>query len=332
MAHSRIIILLSVVLALSSQAQNQRPPAVVGKVPSPANRPALNDLKVVQDILQPKMTGRDLADHYTKFTGRRVIVTNAAVDSEFYCVIKASPENPLTYAEAAELLRKTAVLGGFVFTQHRDDPNLDILTVVSSSTRPTNININVYSEGSKLPEKDVVITYVMALNYIKPDQAVQVFTGIIGQLGAYGSIYAVPNASAVVITEKASLIKSLIELKQTIDVPGSVQATRFIQVEHADAAEVAAVLNELMAAQQSAQALAGVQRAPQTAPGDNAAPANNAGASGISTPVQIVADSRTNRIFAMGRPVDLVFVENLVGEFDIPASEKTFLQIGRAHV
>jgi type II secretory pathway component GspD/PulD (secretin) len=42
--------------------------------------------------------------------------------------------------------------------------------------------------------------------------------------------------------------------------------------------------------------------------------------------VQIVPEPRTNRIFAMGRPVDLIFVEGLVREFDIPTSDKTFLR------
>ncbi len=48
--------------------------------------------------------------------------------------------------------------------------------------------------------------------------------------------------------------------------------------------------------------------------------------SGEDTPVQIIPDPRTNRIFAMGRPVDLVFVEGLVREFDVETSEKIFLR------
>ncbi|MGA0846259.1 MAG: type II secretion system protein GspD, partial [Luteolibacter sp.] len=67
-------------------------------------------------------------------------------------------------------------------------------------------------------------------------------------------------------------------------------------------------------------------------PATNAAPAANAGgaaaasSAGEATPVQIVAEPRTNRIFAMGRPVDLIFVEGLVREFDIPTDEKTFFR------
>ena len=291
----------------------------------------MGDTKIVEDIIEKKLTGDALAGLYRRYTGRRVLVTTAAATAEFSFVQEASPQDPLTYAQAAELLRKAAVLEGFVFTQHPQDPNLDILTIASGGTGNRGVKLDVFNESTPLPTTDVVITYVMTLNYIKPDQAVNIFTQVVGQFGAYGSISAVPNASAVVITEKASLIKSLIDLQKTIDVPGSVQATRFIPVQYADVTEIATVLTELLTAQQSAQTTAGVQRADAPPPPVRLRAVNIPGQPGGSSageapPVQIVPEPRTNRIFAMGRPVDLIFVEGLVREFDIPSSEKTFLR------
>lgn len=328
-------ILLPLALLATASAQDAAPaPAAPVKpapvAPAPEVRPErpvnpLANKRIVEDIIERKLNGNGMAGLYRRYTGRRVLVTKAASELEIDFVQEASPQDPLTYAEAAELLRKAAVLEGFVFTEHPNDPNLDVLTQAAAGARPTNIGVDVYNETSQLPDEDVVVTYVMTLNYVKPDQAVQIFTQVIGQLGAYGSISPVPNASAVVITEKASLIKSLVQLKNTIDVPGSVQATRFIEVEHADAAEVAAVLNELVAAQQQTQQTAGVQRV-QNGQGNQANTRPGEAGGGVTTPVQIVADTRTNRILTMGRPVDLVFIENLVREFDIPASDKTFLR------
>ena len=63
-----------------------------------------------------------------------------------------------------------------------------------------------------LPNGDAVITYVMKLDHIKPDEAVRTFTQIVGQLGAFGSIAAVPNAASVIITENTSLIRKLIDI------------------------------------------------------------------------------------------------------------------------
>lgn len=304
--------------------------AAVADAPKPGI--PLGENKIVEDIIEPKLTGNALGGLYRKYTGRKVIVTSGAATAEMSFIQEASPADPMTYAEAAELLRKAAVLENFVFQQHPQDPNLDILTLSTGGPRPTNVKVDVYNENTPLPDTDVVVTYVMTLSHIKPDQALNVFTQIIGQFGTYGSISAVPNASAVVITEKASLVKSLVELQKSIDVPGSVQSSKFIPVQFADVTEIATTLTELLTAQQTTQKTAGVQRTdvggapPPAGAVPGGAAAGSSGGAGEDTPVQIIPEPRTNRIFVMGRPVDILFVEGLVREFDIPTSEKTFLR------
>jgi type II secretion system protein D len=312
------------------------PPAPAG-APA-ANQPApnpgvpLGQTKIIDDINEPKLSGNALSGLYRTYTGRRVIVSAAASVAEFSFVQEATPQDPLTFAEAAELLKKAATIEGFVFVPDAENPNLDILTH-TSGIRPTNRGVSVYNENDTLPEGDAVISYVMTLSYIKPAEAVNTFTQIIGQFGAYGSIAAVANASAVVITENTSLIRKLIDLKKEIDKPGSVQGTRFIKVQFADVTEIAETLTALLTAQQSTQKTAGIQRA-DAAPAAPTAPpgvipqtgGSSAGGAGEDTPVQIIPDPRTNRIFVMGRPVDLLFVEGLVREFDVETSEKNFLR------
>lgn len=314
-------------------------PAAGAPVPPPAAQPApapgaaLGATKIVEPIEELKLSGDALAGLYRKYTGRRVIVSTPASTAEFRFVQDASPQDPLTFAEASELLRKAAILEGFVFVPDGMNPNLDVLMLSPGGiSGPKGVGIPVYSENDPLPEGDSVIHYVMTLSFIKPAEAVNTFTQIIGQFGAFGSIAAVPNASAVVITENTSLIRKLIDLKAEIDKPSSQVATRFITVKYADVTEIAAILTELLTAQQSAQTTAGIQRAdaaPAPAPaaaGIPAAPGQASASSGEQTPVQIVPDPRTNRIFAMGRPVDLLFVEGLVREFDVETSEKNFLR------
>ena len=298
-------------------------------VPQPAV--PLGETKITTDINEPKLSGAALAGLYRKYTGRRVIVSAAAAAVEFAFIQEATPQDPLTFAQAAELLKKAATIENFVFVPDDEDPNLDILTA-ASGIRPTGRGVAVYNENDTLPEGDAVISYVMTLSFIKPAEAVNTFTQIVGQLGAYGSIAPVPNASAVVITENTSLIRKLIDLKKEIDKPSSQVGTRFIKVQYADVTEIAKTLTDLLTAQQTAQKTAGIQRADSNAA---AAPAGaapqipgqpGAASSGEETPVQIIPDPRTNRIFAMGRPVDLIFVEGLVREFDVETSEKNFLR------
>lgn len=311
------------------------PPAQVEQeqapVPVPAQQPPvqpnLGDTQITELIEEPKLSGDDLAALYRKYTGRRVIVASAAAQAEFSFIQDASPQDPLTYAEAAELLRKAATIENFIFVPDATDPNLDFLTLATAGLKPTGRGVDVYTESDPLPEGDAVISYVMTLSYIKPDEAVRTFTQIIGQFGAFGSIAAVPNAASIVITENTSLIRKLIDLKEQIDKPSSQVATRFINVQYADVSELAATLNELLTSQQGAGRTAGVQRAEAAAPpGVPTEGIPGATSSGEETPVQIIPDARTNRIFAMGRPVDLLFVEGLVREFDTESDQRNFLR------
>ncbi|MGL5017180.1 MAG: secretin N-terminal domain-containing protein [Luteolibacter sp.] len=313
------------------------PPAAPAGAPAaaqPAQAPGvpLGETKIIADINEPKLSGTALAGLYRKYTGKRVIVSAAAATAEFSFVQEATPQDPLTFADAAELLRKAATIENFVFVPDAEDPNLDILTLSTGGLRPTGRGVAVYNENDTLPAGDAVISYVMTLNYIKPAEAVNTFTQIIGQFGAFGSIAAVPNASAVVVTENTSLIRRLIELKTEIDKPGSVQGTRFIKVKYSDVTELADTLTTLLTAQQATQKTAGIQRiesAPAAVPGGAPAPGGAAaggGGSGEDIPIQIIPDPRTNRIVAMGRPIDLITVESLVREFDVETSEKNFLR------
>lgn len=334
--------LLIPLLAVRLLAQNEEIPAIPGipqppapvEAPVPADAAAadLGDTLIVESIEQLKLSGDDLADLYRKYTGRRVIVASSAAAAEFRFVQPASPQDPLTYREAAELLKKAATIESFIFVPAGDGSKLDYLTLATAGLKPTGIGVKVYTENDPLPEGDAVISYVMPLQYIKPDEAVRTFTQIIGQFGAFGSIAAVPNAASVVITENTSLIRKLIDLKAEIDKPSSQVTSRFITVRYADVTELATTLNELLGQEQGANNTAGIQRTPDNAADrgtiDAALASGVAGStpSSVDTPVQIIPDPRTNRIFGMGRPVDLLFVEGLVREFDIATDQRNFLR------
>jgi general secretion pathway protein D len=332
--HSLTALLISATPLFS---QNEEVPVIPGIVqpagpnPVPAPQPAnanLGDTLIVEEIAYSPITGNDLADLYREYTGRRVIVSSAAAVAEFEFNQPASKENPLTYAKAAELLRKAATIENFVFVPDEHDPTLDILTH-TSGLRPTGRGVNVYTEKDPLPEGDAVISYVMTLNFIKPAEAVSTFTEIVGQFGAFGSISAVPNTASVIITENTSLIRKLIQIKDQIDKPATEIDTRFFDVAFADVTELADTLIELVGEQQDENSPAGIQRTPtqQADPNNVAVPGTTPGSSAASepTPIKIIPDARTNRIFAMGRPVDLLFIQGLISKFDTEPDQRNFL-------
>jgi type II secretion system protein D len=342
------LFLAGLVLSGAAFAQDPVPPPPPGApIPAPgvvppagavqpaiaAPDPAVLAQKVRQEgFLEPAMDGEGLAALYTELTGRRVTVSNAAIAAQFRFV----QQGPITYGEAAELLMKAALMEGFVFIP--SGKNHDKLVYSQSIAGPNDEDLPFITDPADLPEIDQVVTYVMPLKHIKPDEVVRAFTSIVKQFGNFGSITAVPNAAAVVITENTSLIRRLIALQEVIDVPSQNVGTRFIKVQYADVQELSETLNEILNSQQQQQSRAGIQRvqggntpvvnAPPGSPAGAAAAAMGAdgGSAGEDVPIQIVPNTRTNEIFAMGRPVDIVFVESLVAGFDAPSDNRNYLR------
>lgn len=273
----------------------------------------------------PKLNAEGLGYVYRQLTGRRVVMTAEVKDLEIYFV----QPPPITYGEATDLLKAACLMHGFVFAPGGE--GWDKLTTATQGPKPGTGEIPLVTSAAALPVGDEVVRYVMTLKYMKPDEVMRVFQTVVTQFNSFGSIVAVPNASALIITENTSLIRALIDLQAKIDVPSSNIETKFIRVQFGDVEELAATLNEIFTAQNASQSTAGVQRVaqPAAAPGGQAAAANTAtggSTAGEAPPIQIVPDIRTNRIFVMARPLDLVFIESLVKEFDAPSDQRNFLR------
>ena len=273
----------------------------------------------------PKLNAEGLGMLYRQLTGRRVVMTAEVKDLEIYFV----QPPPITYGEAIDLLKASCLMHGFVFAAGGD--GWDKLTTANAGTKPQTSDIPLVTSPLGLPDGDQVVRYVMTLKHMKPDEVSRVFTSVVSQFNSYGSVVAVPNASALIITENTSLIRTLIDLQAKIDVPSSNIDQKFIKVQYGDVEELSATLNEIFTAQSSTQATAGVQRVqPQLngIPNLAGAQGGSSGSSGAgeAPPVQIIPDLRTNRIFVMARPLDLVFIETLIKEFDSPSDTRNFLR------
>jgi general secretion pathway protein D len=309
------ILTIFLITSLPIFSQNPEVPAIQDVAP------ADNELLIKEKIESTDFSGNDLASLYTKYTDRRVIVSSSAAKASFAFNLDASPKNPLTYTQAAEILKKTAHIEGFIFVPDTTDPNLDYLTI-SSANKGIGLSYPVFIDTDTLPDSNAVITYFMKLDHIKPEEVVRTFQQIVGQFGAYGSITASTNTSSVIITENISLIRRLIDIKAQIDKPSSTVVTRFINVKNADVTELAATLNEMLGNQQQTNRTAGIQRAPQPniavegIPNIPLSDASGGSTAGEETPMQIIPDPRTNSIVFMGRDVDRLFVESLISQFD----------------
>ncbi len=273
--------------------------------------------------------GNGMAALYQSVTGKRVLVSSAAKDAQFSFVQAGG----LTNGQLATLIEKFLLMEGFQLNPDLGNPDIVSFLAVNQSGGGANVvePVKVIDDPAQLALETGVVAYVMTFQYLKPEEAQRAFTQIYGQLRPGGTIAEVRNASALIITEKADLIESLIKLKDKIDVPTAQIATDFVEVKYADVQELADQLNEMFNAQQSSNQSARVQRQANTntppIPGlANSNAGGGGGTSGEETPPTITPDSRTNRIFLMGRPVDLIFIKKLIAEWDVESSQRNFLR------
>jgi len=295
------------------------PPAPLNRGVGLAVDPDAIAIPIGQVFDYQNLTGQEAANLYNKHTGIRVIVQSAAAQAE----LKITQPGPLTNAELASILEKQLLLEGFMLIASGEN-EVKLVMTTGPEAGP-----KVLGTGDELPEGDVFLTYVMQLQFLKPDEALRAFQQVVGSYGPGGKVAAVPNAASVVINANTALIRSLIALKKQIDVPSSQVGTKFVEVTYADVEELAERLNEIFKNQREQQS-AGVQRTQPTGaaqiPGLVAPDTPGASAAGEDTPINILPDTRTNRLFLMGRPVDLVFVAGLIEDFDAPSSKRNFLR------
>ena len=288
------------------------------------------------------LNGQDIADLYFTYTGKKVLVSQEASAAEVSFIVPGQ----MTYAEAARVIEKRLVMEGLEIVPDDDDPSFVKLVLANSATSgPKPLGPPVGDDIDQLEGKvsaDGFVTYVMALTYLKPDDALRAFQSVVQQFGSAGTVAAIPNAGSVVISGNLPLVRMLVELKERIDVPSAQVGTKFVEVTFADVEDLAARLNEIFNSQsQNSNATAGVRRTTSN-PANPAAPplpaaaaaaantaanaASGSSSAGEDTPINIIAQPRTSRIFLMGRPVDILFVEGLIADFDAPSSKRNFLR------
>ena len=232
---------------------------------------------------------------------------------------------PVSKAEAIRLLESTLLLNGYAFIAV--DKNSVKVINTAGGKNPRSEGVFLFTNESELPEGEVVASYVLPLTHLAASDAVEIFNQFI-VLHPYGSMVAVPVANQVVITENSTLIRRLIDVKNLIDIPAPEKKSEFITLAQANADRVVELITTILEKRQeggsggSGKAATG-QAAQPPVPGLQA-PASGAtgvtisgGKSGFAGDIQLIADTRTNRILVIASPFDFTAIQALIQQFDI---------------
>ena len=297
-----------------AEVQNSETPAVI---PIKGRRVDPNQIIVTANdsINEANILALKAAQLYEDFSGKRVIMTNNVAQSE----VSFTMRGPLTNKEAARFLQLTLLAEGLAMIPIPEEPDIVRLVPSGPITSPNQVPKDFYDDEYKLPVDDQLVMFQMVFKYLKPEEAVKVLQSSLGQLSASGTIAAVPNASSLIITENASLIRQMIKIQKAIDVPTSV-GEKWVEVVYGDVDEIAERMNEIYNEQGNSRQTTRTTRSTSAPPTPVAAGASTAGE---EIPIRIIGVRRTSRILLFGRPADLVAAEAMIHSFDQPSSGNT---------
>jgi hypothetical protein len=114
-----------------------------------------------------------------------------------------------------KLITATLLLNGVALIPV-DDQTMKVVTT-GTNKNPRSEGLRIYTAAADLPNDDEIVTYYMSLDHIDPQEAAGIFIQV-APVHLYGAYVPAPSAQGVILTENASVIRELIELKKSIDV------------------------------------------------------------------------------------------------------------------
>ncbi|MES2467007.1 MAG: secretin N-terminal domain-containing protein [Verrucomicrobiota bacterium] len=284
----------------------------------------------------------EVLEEYQRISGRHVIRDLGLTGT---VVVVQNPDVKMTKDEGVDFIKASLLIQGFSLQEYMKG----IDKCIAITGKPPGLEgpiggSPIYMSAKDLPETDEPVNYLIRLNYLSAADASQVFANAVPN-HTWGAYVAVPSANAILVRGSIPNIRTLIKIKDEVDVEPVAQVHDFVELERASAEDIQALLDGILQAQTQASTASGGSggfRPVAAQIAANALGGNNpnaggvqpviAGGPGTSTGIMpdgksviVKADPRTNRIFINGPKVHVEYLKKLVKEFDQPSRVKNLL-------
>jgi len=297
------LFLLLLLLAPAAEAAAQDNPGTFARPAAPA------ETKV--HLQFPNNPVSDVANFYEMVTRKRLIRDSNLAGANLTIMV---PEE-LTAREAAAMIESVLLLNGYTLVPVDEKTS----KLLGPTKQPKSESIPLYASETELPATDQVVSFFMPFNFLNSDEASKIFSSYIA-LRPYGSLVAVPNVNALIITENVPLIKRLVALKRLIDVPGAKSATEFFTLQRADAQKVADLLKDVLEKKKDDSGASSPRAGnpPAAPPAGGEAAMESAPAAVIArVEVKVAADTRTNRVMVIAPEQEMPYIRELISSLDV---------------
>jgi type II secretion system protein D len=258
----------------------------------------------------PRTSVAEVLTTYEKLTGKRLIRDSNLAGPELSIMVT----DPVPPKEAVALIESSLLLNGYTLVPV-DEKTVKIL---GPSRPPRSEGLPLYLQESELPQEgDKIVSFYQPLRFLSPSEALSIVQGVV-QLNAYGSLVAVPNTSALVITEKTPIIRKAIALLQVVDREPSQIITEFIPLQRANAEKVVETLNQMFGAGSGGGSASPPPQGGQGGQQQGAVVSTGGDIRLLSGKAQFIAEKRTNRILMIVKAENYKYLRELISKLDQP--------------
>jgi type II secretion system protein D len=270
---------------------------------------------------------------YEQLTGK-IVIRDPQIQGNVTIVVS----RPIPKTDLIALFESSLLMSGVAIVPVNDNI---VKAIFSNARSPRKEGVPVVATEGDLPPGDAPVSFYMPFDFITARQAMEVFQGTIEITPPLGAMIAAPGGRAIIVTEKATVIRRMIEIRDLVDQPGEAIERKFVQLVRADADKVAEMVvealkegigseagapvdpnaglpPELQPPQPATTPAPGVRRRRLIVPGGGAAPnaAVVPGEQAEGPPIQLIPDLRTNRIMVVSPGSMMPEIVDLIGEFD----------------
>jgi type II secretion system protein D len=306
----------------SEEAPAVVPPAQTNVAPPPSI-PGLTPIPDRTVTLQyPNSDVADVLHLYENLTGKKLIMDNFVQGK-----VNIFLSRPVPRDEAIKIIEINLLMNGYSLVPAEGD----IVKVIGSGRSPRGAGVPIVSDIADIPAGEHVVSFLFRLHYADPIELQQVIGQYLSPPQPYTSFLALPKSSSILITENSTVIRSLVNIIDQVDVPPAQVVSEFIKLQRADASKVVEMLKDVFEKGSTTTTTTTtvqpggvrppvrppVQQPPQVQiEGDLGAFTALTEDSIVVGKIKIAADVRTNRIHVITRPVNMPFVRKLIAEFD----------------
>lgn len=294
------------ILAQATKADDARErPAIprVRKAPPTVKRVAPRVNRVARPAPTPKgkvslmfkdVDLRVLIQFIAKLTGKNYVVSDKVSGR----VTIISPQ-PVSIDQALAIFQSVLEVNDYTTIEHGDivkvvpikDARRSGLTVYRADRRPD-------------ARSEEMVTQLVSLRH---SQANQLRALLVPLVSRYGHVTAHQESNSLVITDRASNVRRLVKIAESLDAPGAGNVIDIVKLKHGQAADIATALGKLFAKRQVATR---TKRAPISLAGQSE--------------LKALAEERTNSIILLGSRADIVRAKEIIARLDQPEPEGRF--------